>query len=362
MAAKMTRRIVTTTMTQLPASRFGARTSGLPPECAAREPFANTARCWRLIVTALVAMLAILPDSAGAQGFPERPITLIVAYPPGGSTDVAMRAFAEAASKVFGRRVVVENRPGATGTLAATYVARNVKPDGYTVAQFPTTVLRVPHMQKGQFDPFADLTWIIGTTGYAYGVVVRGDAPWKTWAEFIAHARMHPGKVTYGTSGTGSTLHITMEDLAEREGVKWLHVPYKGNPDAIAALMGGHIDAMASSPGWAEMIDSGKLRLLCVWGETRMKRWPNVPTLKELGYGIVRTSPYGIGGPKGMDPKVVRILHDGFRKAMEDPAYVQVLTRLELENWYRSSDDYVAWAKEQYVVEKGVVERFGLKP
>ncbi len=304
----------------------------------------------------------LLAGGVRAQGFPERPITLIVAYPPGGATDVAMRAFAEAAAKVFGRRLVVENRPGATGTLAATYVARNARSDGYTVAQFPSTVLRVPHMQKGQFDPFADLTWIIGTTGYAYGVVVRADAAWKTWAELVAYARTYPGKLTYGTSGTGSTLHITMEELAARDGVKWLHVPYKGNADAINALMGGHIDAIASSPGWAELVDAGKLRLLSVWSEARMKRWPDVPTLKELGYDLVRTSPYGIGGPKGMDPKIVRFLHDGFRKAMEDPAYLQTLERLELESWYRSSDDYLAWAKEQYVLEKDIVERFGLKP
>ncbi len=310
----------------------------------------------------LCALAALLPIAAGAQVFPERPITLIVAYPPGGATDVAMRAFAEAASRVFGRHIVVENRPGATGTLPATYVARNAKPDGYTVAQFPVTVLRLPHLQKGQFDPLTDLTWIIGTTAYNYGVVVRAETPWKTWANFIAHARANPGKVTYGTSGVGSTLHITMEELAARDGVKWLHVPYKGNADAIHALMGGHIDAIASSPGWAELVDTGKLRVISAWGESRMKRWPEVPTLQELGYGLVRTSPYGIGGPKGMDPKIVRILHDGFHKAMQDPAYLKTLERLELENWYRSTDDYLAWAKEQYLIEKGIVERFGLKP
>ena len=310
----------------------------------------------------LCVVAALLPIATGAQVFPERPITMIVAYPPGGATDVAMRAFAEAAAKVFGRQIVVENRPGATGTIAATYLARNARPDGYTVAQLPVSVLRLPHLQKSQFDPLTDLTWIIGTTSYNYGVVVRADTPWKTWADFIAYARANPGKVTYGSSGTGSTLHITMEELAARDSVKWLHVPYKGNADAITALMGGHIDAIASSPGWAELVNAGKLRLISTWGESRMKRWPEVPTLKELGYGLVRTSPYGIGGPKGMDPKIVRILHDGFHKAMQDPAYLKTLERVELENWYRNTDDYLAWAKEQYVIEKGVVERFGLKP
>lgn len=315
------------------------------------------------IVGALLfcAILAATGSQPLAQGFPEKPVTLIVAYPPGGATDAALRAFAESASKVLGKRVVVENKPGAAGTVAAGYVAKNVKPDGYTIAQISPVVFRLPHMQKANFDPLNDLTYIIGITGYSYGVVVRTDSPWKTWQEFIAHAKANPGKVTYATSGTGSSPHITMEDIAEREHIKWLHVPFKGNSEAITGVVGGHVDAMASSIAWGELIDAGKLRMLVSWSETRTKRWPNVPTLKDLGYGIVQNAPYGLAGPKGMDPKVVKVLHDAFKRALDDPIYRQTLEKLEQERWYRSSEDYGRWAREQYEIEKRNVDRFGLK-
>jgi len=305
--------------------------------------------------------LAVFGSQLPAAGFPEKPITLVIAYPPGGATDAALRAYADAASKTLGTRVLIENKPGAAGTIAAAYLANNVKPDGYTVAQIAGTVYRMPHMQKSNYDPLSDFTYIIGITAYTYGVVVRADLPWKTWKELIAYARANPGKFTYATSGTGSTLHVTMEDIAEREHIKWLHVPYKGTAEAVTAVLGGHVDGIASSVGWGELVDAGKLRMLSSWGETRTKRWPNVPTLKDLGYGIVQGSPYGLAGPKGMDPKIVKILHDGFKRALDDPAYTQALERLEQEKWYRSSEDYARYAREQYEIERGVVARFGLK-
>src|SRR5687768_537915 len=271
----------------------------------------------RIVLVALICFCAA-GAAAQAQGFPERPVTLIVPWPAGGSTDVALRTLAEATSKHLGQRIVIENKPGAAGTIGPAWMARNGKPDGYVVAQMPITVFRMPHMTKTDFDPLADFTWILHLTGYTFGVVVRADAPWKSWQEFIAHARANPGAVTYGTPGAGSSLHITMEEIALRDGVKWLHVPYKGNADATAALMGGHITASADSTGWGELVDAGKLRMLVTWGAKRTKRWPAVPTLMELGYGIVSSSPYGIAGPKGMDARTVKILHDAFKKGMEE--------------------------------------------
>ena len=106
-------------------------------------------------------------------------------------------------------------------------MANNARPDGYTIAQMPITVFRYPHMTKTAFQPLTDFTWIIHLTGYTFGVVVRADAPWKTWQEFVAHAKANPGKVTYGTPGHGTSLHITMEEIARRDGIKWLQVPFK---------------------------------------------------------------------------------------------------------------------------------------
>ena len=271
-----------------------------------------------------------------------------------------MRALADATAKHLGQRVIIDNRTGVAGTLGPASIV-NARPDGYVIAQMPITVFRVPYMQKGSFDPLNDFTWIIHVSGYTFGVAVRADSPWKTWQEFIAYAKANPGKVSYSTPGHGTSLHITMEEIAQREGIQWLQVPYKGAADALVALRGGHVTAMADSSGWAEMVDAGQLRLLVTWGENRTRRWPNVPTLKDLGYGIVSNSPYGIAGPKGMDPKVVKILHDAIKKGMDDPAYQKVLERLDQDNFYLNSEDYAKFAKQVNDKEKATIERMGLK-
>ena len=289
--------------------------------------------------------------NAWSQGYPERPITLIVPYSAGGGTDIAMRNLAEVLGKQLGTRVIVENKTGAGGTIGPASLV-NARPDGYTISQMPITVLRYPHMQKVTWDVFKDFSWIVGVTGYTFGVVVRADSPWKTWKEFIAYAKANPEKVTYGTPGLGTSLHMTMEELGLKEGIKWTNVPFKGNADTTAALMGGHITAVADSSGWSEYVQSGRFRLLVTWGAERTRRWPDVPTLKELGYNIVSNSPYGLAGPKGMDPKHVKILHDAVKKAIEDPGYQK--------NFYLSTEEYVRRVKTWYDEEKVNVERVGL--
>ena len=313
---------------------------------------------WMQFAGAVVA--ASFAAVAAAQNFPERAVTLIVPYSAGGATDVAMRALADAAAKQLGQRIVVDNRGGAAGTVGPASMV-NAKPDGYLISQMPITVFRMPYMTKTNFDPLTDFTWIIHVSGYTFGVAVRADSPWKTWQEFIAYAKANPGKVSYSTPGHGTSLHITMEEIAAREGIKWLQVPYKGAADALVALRGGHVTAMADSTTWGEMVDAGQLRLLVTWGENRTRRWPTVPTLKDLGYGIVSNSPYGIAGPKGMDPKVVRILHDAFKKAMDDPAYQKVLERLDQDNVYLGPEDYTKFVNRINDEQKAVVERMGLK-
>ena len=125
---------------------------------------------------------------------------------------------------------MIENKPGAAGTMGASAMI-NAKPDGYTITQIPITVFRYPHMAQVGYDPLADLTYIIGISGYTFGVVVRSDAPWKTWQELVAYAKANPGKLSYGTPGANTSLHVTMEDIAQRDGIQWVQVPYKGNAD-----------------------------------------------------------------------------------------------------------------------------------
>ena len=312
------------------------------------------------------ALLAALAGSlfgvgpAHAQSFPNKPITLIVPWPAGGSTDRHLRALAELAGKQLGQNVIIENKPGGGGTLGPGTMALTAKPDGYTIAQYPMGMLRVPHMQKVQWDPLKDFTFIIGVSGYTFGFTVKSDSPYKTFNEYIEAARKQPGKIDYGSTGIGTSPHLLMEELAGNAKVTLNHVPFKGNADLQQALLGGHVMAQSDATGWDKFVDGGQMRLLVTFGEKRTKRWPTVPTAQELGYNVVSTSPYGLVGPKGMDPAVVKTLHDAFKKAMDDPKHQEVLAQLNQDMWYRSGEDYKSWAIATYAKDKLLIDRLGL--
>ena len=283
----------------------------------------------------LAAAVVAFATTAQAQQFPTRPVTLIVPWPPGGSTDIAMRALATATEKHLGQSIVIENRPGAAGTLGPGNMAGSARPDGYTVAQFPISIFRIPYIQKTSWDPAKDFTYIIHLTGYTFGAVVRADAPWKTFQELM--------------------------DYAKAKGLRWTQVPFKGGADNMNALLGGHIDVTTDSTGWAELVNAGKFRLLVTWGAQRTKNWPNVPILKEVGIDMVSNSPFGIGGPKGMDPAVVKVLHDAFKKGMEEQFYKDTILKLDMEPYYLSTADYHAYAMQQNTEQKQLVEELGLR-
>ena len=305
-----------------------------------------------------LAALAILPGVALAQDYPNRPITLIVPWPAGGSTDTHLRKLGELASKHLGQPIVIENRPGAGGMLGPAGMAANAKPDGYTLSQLTVGAFRQPHMMKVDWDPLKDFTYIIGVSGYTFGIVVKNDSPFKTFEDFVAYAKANPGKLSYSSTGNGTSPHLLPEELAYKAGVQLLHVPYKGNADSTQALMGGHVMAQSDATGWGKFVDAGTFRLLVTFGEQRT-RW-GAPTAKELGYDIVSYSPYGIVGPKGMDPKVVKIIHDAFKKAIDDPEHERILKTLDQVYWYKSSDDYAKWAAETLASERRTIERLGL--
>jgi len=314
--------------------------------------------------TVLAAGLALVAwaGAAQAQSFPARPVTLIVPWPAGGTTDVGMRALASATEKHLGQSIVIENRPGGSGTLGPGQMAATAKPDGYTVAQIPITVFRFPFMQKTTFDPRTDFTYIIGVSGYTFGVVVNESAPWRTFPELMADAKANPGKINYGSPGTGTSLHIAMEQIAKRQGIKWTHVPFKGNAETMNALLGGHIHAVADSSGWAQLVNAGRFRLLVTWGAERAKNWPDVPTLRDIGIDMVSNSPFGIAGPKGMEPSVVKVLHDAFKKGLEDPSYAEAMARLDQELFYLGSEDYRKFALAQIEEAKRFIAELGLGP
>jgi len=314
-----------------------------------------------LAAMASAALACAAAATASAETFPSKPITLIVPWPAGGSTDISMRAMAEAAGKELGQPVVVENKAGASGTLGPATL-RTAKPDGYTIAQMPITMFRLPLMKdkKVSWNPQTDFTYICHLSGYTFGVTTKADGPIKSWADLIAYAKANPGKVTYASPGAGSSLHLGMEQIASRAGVQFTHVPFKGGAETNAAVLGGHTMLQADSTGWRSLVDSGKLRLLVLWTEKRSKFWPDVPTLRDVGVDLVFDSPWGIAGPKGMDPAVVKRIDQAFKKALDDPKVKDVLDSFVFPVRYADQAGYLKIVEEVTKNEKEGLAKIGL--
>jgi tripartite-type tricarboxylate transporter receptor subunit TctC len=270
-----------------------------------------------------------------------------------------MRLLAELAGKHLGQKVIVENRPGAGGTLAMP-ILQQAQPDGYTIAQVPQPVFRAPLLQKLSWDPLRDTTPIIQVSGVTFGIVVAAASPFKTVDDIFNWARAHPGQITVATNGVGTTPHLVLDELFARRKTEWVHVPYKGTSEQMIAVASGQVQVGVNSNGFAPFVDNGQLRLLATFGERRTKRWPQVPTLRELGHGIVATSPYGLAGPRGLPPSVVQTLHDAFRAAMLEPAHLAELEKYDQELAYLGPDDYGRAMREAVAAEKRSVDRLGL--
>ena len=313
----------------------------------------------RQLVQLAGAALAAPMFTAQAQSFPGKPIKLIIAFPAGGPTDITMRSLADGASKILGQTVIIENKPGAGGTLPAQALQISA-PDGYTLAQIPLGVFRLPYTTKINWDPIKDISYVLNVTGYAFGLVVPAESPIKNWAQFVAWAKANPGKLSFGSTGTLTSPHMTMELIAQKLGIELLHVPYKGSADLMQAIMGGQIMAAADSTGFAPLVDSGKLRVLNTWGDQRLAKFPDAPTLKELGLDMVQNSPFGIGAPRGTPADVVKKLHDAFKTVMDQDSYKAALARYDMVPIYMSSEGYGKFAQETFAREKALVEKLGL--
>jgi len=301
------------------------------------------------------------PGLAQAPGnYPNKPITLIVPFQAGVSADLLFRGLAESASAHLGQPVIVENKPGGSATLGPATMAATAKPDGYTIAQIAIPVFRVPVMQKATFDPVKDFTYVIMLGGYTLGVAVKADGPFKKWQDVIDFAKTNPGKFTYATIGAATTNSIAMELMARQSGVQFNHIPTKGGGESIAAILGGHVMCMVESPSWGPLVASGDFRLLMLLNGERSKKWPDAPSLKEFGYTYEFDSPFGLAGPKGMDPAIVRVLHDAFKKAYEDPKVIELYDKFDFTRRYKSTEDYQAFIPKHAAEERAALEKIGL--
>jgi tripartite-type tricarboxylate transporter receptor subunit TctC len=286
-----------------------------------------------LVALALAAIAAVPTPRAFAQAspYPDKPITMIVPFPPGGVADTVARPVAEALGRELKQSVVVENRAGAGGALGIG-VASRAPADGYTVLLSLSSISilpeadkildRKPAYQLSQFRPIARFT------ADPTVLVVRADAPWKNFADFVADVKRNPGKYNYGSSGNYGTMHVPMEMLKAQAGFRMTHIPYTGAGPAVVALLGGQVDAIASGPSTVvQQIQAGKLRALAHWGDHPLSALPEVPSLKQLGYPVRFAQWSALFVPAGTPDDVIRKLRAASAKAAADPAVRQVIAK-----------------------------------
>jgi tripartite-type tricarboxylate transporter receptor subunit TctC len=297
-----------------------------------------------------IAFLLLLIPCLAFGAWPEREITVYNGSTAGGVTDMAARILSDMVSKMIGQPVVVVNKPGAAHTICANTVA-NAKPDGYTLGTLSASAFtQVPHYRKVPFDIWKDFTWIGTYTEYTSGLVVKNDAPWKIFDEFLDYAKKNPGKIIYGSDGHGVGTHVFMEYIAlKRGGINWKHVPIAGGPKLATALLGGHIHAWSAAGSHVQMIKDKQVRLLASFNSTRMKSAPDVPTMVELKLVDLEVgTPLAIIAPKNLPEPILRKLEESFLKAMNDPSYLQYLEKVEFPPAFAGSKEAEKNIKRQY--------------
>jgi len=308
---------------------------------------------------ALAGGLALPALSRAARG--QGTLRLIVPFAAGGANDDAMRAIAGAAARHLREPIMVENRPGKRGVRAVAGLAA-LAPDAPVLAQLPVSVIRAALTETPLFEAARDTTPVIGLAGRAFGCIAAAGRFPEGWAGFLAEARQRPSALSYGSPGPASTAHLTMARLMLREQVEVAHVPFRGATHGMRALVAGDVDVMAGPIQIGEAVDAGQAVWLNLWTAQRLPRWPEAPTLLELGYRLVVTAPFGIVAPPGLAPARRAALHDAFRAALRDATVREVLDRLGMIEDYRDGPAYAAFLAETTQMEELAIGRLGLQP
>ncbi|GAB2731161.1 tripartite tricarboxylate transporter substrate binding protein [Comamonas sediminis] len=308
---------------------------------------------------AVVSAAGFAAPARAQADYPNRPIVLIVPYGAGGVSDVVARALALSMGKQLGQSIIIENKPGAGASMGVMDM-KNAKPDGYRLTLSPVGIFRQPHIQKVSYDPIADLTYVAAFMSYDFLLAVAQDSPFKSVKDIVDQSKKQPGSVDYGTPGKFSANHVLMALLEKKAGVQFTHVPYKGDAEAVNALIAGHTKTGVFGNTVLPHMQSGKLRALAIASETRPSAFANVPTFREQGYEVVTPSPLGIAGPKGLPPDIVRKLETAVKSAMDDPAFQQAAANYGVRLEYRNAQDYSAFAKKAFAEEGAIVQSIGL--
>ncbi|HPD56048.1 MAG TPA: tripartite tricarboxylate transporter substrate binding protein [Smithellaceae bacterium] len=316
----------------------------------------------------LSSMLLVFAGQPVSAAFPERPITLLVGFSPGGSMDLSARALAAAAEKILGQPIVVENKPGGTGMVAlAAMLAQN--PDGYTLCATPSSVIiRASQMQEAPFKPFSSFRPIIGFSEPQLGIVVKNDARWKSLKELVNYAQKNPNKLKYATTGIGSTTHAAVDVISAKKKLQMIHVPYKGSMEALTALLGGHVDFAALTSELIPAVKAGQLRLLAVISEKRSPIFPKTSTLKELGYDFANDAVFAVVAPADIPTDVAKNLEEAFAAATKSKEYLDALDKIGMIPVYYNGEKFseflkIYWKKiNEHLIATGVIKEAATKP
>ena len=314
-----------------------------------------------MIRTLLAGLLAFACATSAPAQYPERPVTILSGYPAGGMVDIVARLLAEGMKGKFPKGVLVANRTGAGGAVAAAEVATG-KPDGHTIVLTPLSTLVIqPQILDLRFKTPDDYEPVINVVSYYPLLVVQTDARWKNVQEFIAEARANPGKMRVGSPGEGTSSHLNLEELMHVTGTRMTHVPYRGWGESSPALLGGHVESLVAQPGEAKpMVDGKRMRALVVFQNSRHPAFPDAPTAKELGWNVANGVWFLLMAPKGTPAPVLRYVHDAARAAIEQPAFKTAMDMRGVDVDYRPGDQLRAELWQEYKLHTEILKRIGM--
>ena len=310
---------------------------------------------------ALVAVLMLGFVVPAAAEYPERALTIVVAYPAGGMVDIVVRPMADSMKKTFTKGVAVLNRPGGGGSVGMAEVAQ-AKPDGYTVIMAPNSTLVIhPQLNDLPYKTPDDYEAILNVVSFYPLIAVKADAPWKTIQEFVAAGKASPGKLRVGSPGEGTSSHLNLEELKRMAGVNFTHVPFAGWGESSPALLGGHIEGVSAQPGEVKpLVEGKKLRVLLTFQPKRHESFPDAPSAKELGWDTTSPTTFMIVAPKGTPGPVLKYIHDSVRAAMEDPQFVSIIKQRVIDIDYRAGDQLKADLWKEYKYHTEILTRLGM--
>ena len=328
----------------------------------------NIGRLLTVILSTTIMLILVLGSTYAIAGYPERPITILVGFAPGGSMDLSARALAKSAEKILGQPIIIENKPGGTGTVAlAAMLSQNS--DGYILCATPSSVMiRVSQMQQVPFKPLKSFKPLIGFATPTLGIVVKNDASWKTIKDFVNDAKKTPGTVKFATTGVGSTTQAAVDEIAAAEKLQMIHVPYKGSMEALTSLLGGHVDFASLTSELVPSVKSGQTRLLAVMSEKRSPKFPTVPTLKEAGYDFVNDAVFAVVGPANLPPEVAKKLEAAFAQATKSKEYLETLDNIDMVPVSYNSKEFdnflrISWKKiNKHLIASGLIKEAATLP